>query len=98
MALGLLYLAVGVAETVRVVRSGDGGLWFWGGTLLGGGALVLAGLAALPRRPRAARWSICAGSLLGILATAWTIVVPVLALTVVVLTGRSAEEQPRPVV
>ena len=63
--LGCLLIAGGVAETVRVVRSGDGGLLFWFGTLVGGGALsdvgtglagiVLATSAPHPSNPR--RWS-----------------------------------------
>ena len=35
--LGGLLVAAGVAETVRLLRSGDGGLAFWFGTLVGGG-------------------------------------------------------------
>jgi len=35
--LGGLLVAAGIAETVRLVRSGDGGLVFWFGTLVGGG-------------------------------------------------------------
>src|SRR5687767_305502 len=43
LLLGGLYLSAGVAETIRVVRSGDGGLAFWFGTLVGGGSMVLLG-------------------------------------------------------
>ena len=51
LGLGLLYVAAGIAESVRAVTSGDGGLWFWFGTLVGGGALVLSGMAAPPVTP-----------------------------------------------
>ena len=91
LGLGSLYLAAGVAETVRVVRSGDGGLWFWSGTLLGGGALVLLGLTTFPRGSHMGSALICVGSVLGILATAWTVVVPILALAVVVLTVEATQ-------
>lgn len=36
IGLGVLLVAAGVAETVRLTRSGDGGLVFWFGTLVGG--------------------------------------------------------------
>lgn len=85
LGLGLLYLTAGVAKTGRVLRTGDGGPWFWSGSLLGGGVLVLAGLAMTSRHPRVGRALICTGGLMGIVATRWTVVVPLLALVVVVL-------------
>lgn len=88
LGLGLLYIAAGIAESVRAVSSDDGGLWFWFGTLVGGGALVLAGMAVPSRHPNVGRTLICVGSMMGILATAWTIVVPLIAVTVVALTLR----------
>ncbi len=86
LGLGVLYLAAGTAETVRAVTSDDGGLWFWFGTLVGGGALVLAGLATPARHPNIRRSLICVGSVVGVLATAWTVVIPLVAVAVVVLT------------
>lgn len=46
--LGGLLVAAGIAETVRLVRSGDA---FWFGTLVGGGVLVPTGTLLLPRKP-----------------------------------------------
>ena len=88
LALGVLYIAAGIAETVRVLRSGDGGLWFWCGTLVGGGSLVVGGLVTARRHPRVGGALICIGCLLGIVATSWTIVIPLFALWVVVLNVR----------
>ena len=85
LGLGLLYVVAGVAESVRAVTSGDGGLWFWFGTLVGGGALVLAGMAASSRHPNVGRTLVCVGSMMGVVATTWTLVVPLLAVAVVVL-------------
>jgi hypothetical protein len=85
LGLGLLYVAAGIGETVRAVTSGDGGLWFWMGTLVGGGVLVLAGLATPSRHPNVRRTLICVGSMMGVLATSWTVVVPLVAVMVVVL-------------
>ncbi|MBD3925387.1 hypothetical protein IEZ26_12185 [Nocardioides cavernae] len=85
LGLGLLYVAAGIAESVRAVTSGDGGLWFWFGTLVGGGALVLSGMVASSRHPNVGRTLICVGSMMGVLATGWTLVVPLIAVAVVVL-------------
>nr|WP_300051132.1 hypothetical protein [uncultured Nocardioides sp.] len=85
LGLGVLYVAAGLAESVRAVTSGDGGLWFWFGTLVGGGALVLSGMAVSSRHPNVGRTLICVGSMMGVLATGWTLVVPLVAVAVVVL-------------
>jgi len=85
LGLGLLYVAGGIAESVRAVTSGDGGLWFWLGSLVGGGALVLSGMAVSSRHPNVGRTLICVGSMMGVLATGWTLVVPLIAVAVVVL-------------
>ena len=87
LGLALLYIADGIAESVRAVSSGDGGLWFWFGTLIGGGALMLAGLTVpAHRHPNVGRGLICVGSMMGVVATSWTVVVPLIAVTVVILT------------
>ena len=93
IGLGVVYVLLGVMETVRLVVTGDGGLLFWFGTLVGGGALVLVG--AVPRAqplssPRLL--AVLVGACVGIPATAWTVVVPVLAMTVMALTLSSAPE------
>jgi hypothetical protein len=85
LGLALLYLSAGIAESVQAVQDPDGNLWFWFGTLIGGGALILAGLAVPARHPNVGRTLICVGSMMGVLATTWTIVVPLVAVTVVVL-------------
>jgi hypothetical protein len=85
LGLGVLYVAAGIAESVRAVTSGDGGPWFWFGSLVGGGALVLSGMAVSSRHPNVGRTLICVGSMMGVLATGWTLVVPLVAVAVVVL-------------
>ena len=89
--LGVLYIAAGIAETTRAVVSGDGGIPFWFGSLVGGGALILLG--HILRRSVL----VTVGCLAGVIATAWTIVVPVLALIVIVLAWRrTGEDSSRP--
>ena len=91
LALAGAYAALGVAETVRLTVTGDGGVLFWSGSLLGGAALLLLGAlrrSASPDRRRVA--AVVVGAVLGLPATAWTLVVPLLAVAVVLLTLRSA--------
>ena len=86
VGLGVLYVVVGVAETVEDVSSDQDVMWSWWGTIVGGGVLVLVGAAVTSRHPNVGRGLVCVGSLLGIPVTMGTIVVPVLAVLVVLLT------------
>src|SRR5688500_10115798 len=90
MSLGSLLVAAGIAETVRLVRTGDGGLWFWLPTLVGGGVLVIAGTLVLPRSPSLGRVLTCSGCVLGILPTTWTLIVPVLLIVLAVVSLKQA--------
>jgi hypothetical protein len=63
----------------------------WVPSLLGGGALVLYGVFG---RGHVSTRLVVAGALLGIVATAWTLIVPVLAMVLVVLTFNSAQRPP----
>ncbi len=88
VAVAVLLLALGVAEGVRVVRSGDlSGLPFWLGTLLGAGACVLAGTLLSARRPGLGLALTATGCLVAMVPTAWTLVVPVLLLALLVVTA-----------
>jgi len=85
VSLGGLYIVEGLAETTRAIVTGDGGIAFWFGSLVGGGVLILVGTLALRHSPRLCAGLVTAGCLAGVLATMWTIVIPLIALTVVVL-------------
>ncbi len=85
IGLGALLVLAGIAETVRLIVTGDGGLLFWFGTLSGGGALILVGTLGLSSRPAVARRLVVAGALLGLVPTMWTIVAPVLLLALITL-------------
>ena len=85
-------MAAGIAETIRVIVSGDGGLVFWFGTLVGGGVLVLSGTLLQPSRTWPGFALLAAGCALGLLPTIWTLVVPVLLLMLVVLSLRDAQQ------
>jgi hypothetical protein len=92
--VGSMFLLAGVLETIRVLRSGDGGLAFWFGTLVGGGALVLLGTLRLQSRPLLALAVVTIGAFAGSVATAWTLILPVLALLLVVLRATSTLGNP----
>lgn len=88
--LGSLLVVAGIAETVRLVRTGDGGFAFWFGTLVGGGLLVLTGTMLLPRRPHTGFILTAIGCAAGLLPTAWTLVVPGMLVALVIATARQA--------
>jgi hypothetical protein len=84
--VGGIYLAFGVGEVAGHLDE-PASLAFWATALLGGGALVLYGVFA---RAGSAKL-VAAGALLGIVGTAWTLIVPVLAVVLVVLTFNGAQ-------
>ena len=91
MFLGCLLMVAGVAETVRALRSGDGGLLFWFPTLVGGGVLIVAGTLARSRRPVLGLVLTCLGCLAAILPTIWTLLIPVLLVVLVVSSVRETQ-------
>ena len=90
LILGCLLIAAGLAETIRLVRSGDGGFIFWFGTLVGGGVLVVIGTLLLPRKPMPGFVLTMVGCFAGVVPTVWTVVMPVLLVTLVIVTARKA--------
>ena len=94
MSLGSLLVAAGIAETVRLLRTGDGGLWFWLPTLVGGGALIIVGTLVHSRRPGLGCVLTCAGCVLGILPTMWTLIVPVLLILLAVVCAQQTATKP----
>lgn len=87
---GGLLVAAGVAETVRLLRSGDGGFAFWFGTLVGGRVLILVGTRLLPQRPVVGCVLTVIGCLAGLLPTMWTIIVPLLLLALAIAAAQRA--------
>ena len=72
-----------------------GPLIFWLPTLWGGAALVLAGSFQVNRSAGASRIMVLLGSALGFVPSAWTLVMPVLIVTLIfratLTSGRRAE-------
>ena len=86
LALATTYAALGTLEVVLKAAEASeiATIAFFGGTLLGGAAVILCGLYAhLPDKTR--RALVVVGAVTGVLASAWTLVLPVLAIVVMVV-------------
>jgi len=101
LALAALYAVLGTLELVLKIAedSAIGTIAFFGGTLLGGAALLLVGLYA-PLPGTARRALVILGAATGMLASVWTLLLPVLAIAVIVgqvrvgLQGQDGPPQP----
>ena len=83
LTLGVVYAVDCVVETVTHL---DDGLAFWFGTTFLAAVLVLLGSLRPTRNPFVSGGTVALGAAIGILPTAWTVLVPVLAVVVIVLT------------
>ena len=88
MVLGCLLIVGGIAETVRLVRSGDGGIYFWFPTLVGGGVLVIVGTLVASSRPTLGFLLTMIGCFVGIVPTMWTVIVPIMLVVLMVSRAR----------
>lgn len=82
LVLGGVYLAFGVVEVIGHRNDSAAALVFWGGSLLGGGALVIAGTLLLPTQRRPGLALLTIGTLLATNATLWTLLLPIFAIYV----------------
>ncbi len=86
--VGVAFIALGLVEVAVRVLSSDPidpeAVVFWFVTLCGGGTLVLLGSFVLTR-PGWALAAVVLGCLMGMIATLWTLLLPVAALTLVIL-------------
>jgi hypothetical protein len=83
MVLGGIYLVFGVIEVITHRHDSTGALAFWGLSLLGGGALAIAGTRLLSTRRKPGLALLTIGALLGTNATLWTLLLPIFAIYVV---------------
>ena len=95
--VGIVFIVFGIIEVgVRVVSPDPievDALAFWFVSLCGGGALVLVGSFLVTRPVWASFALVAVGCLAGSVATMWTLLLPVLALTVLVLAVPRGGEQ-----
>lgn len=92
LGLGVLLIADGIGETIRLMRSGDGGFWFWFPTAVGGGLLVVAGTLLRSRRPIPGFVLTVIGCVVGIPPTLWTVIVPMLLITLIIVSAKHTAE------
>ena len=87
--VGGLFIVLGIIEVAVRVLSDEPLDWdavaFWFLALCGGGALILAGRFAA-RSGWASKGLVAVGCLLGSIATAWTLLLPILAIVLLALT------------
>lgn len=88
--VGGIFIVMGIIEvTVRLVSDEPVDLTamaFWSLSLLGGGALVLLGSFVI-RQPGIGFAMVAVGCLAGIVATAWTMLIPILAVALLILSA-----------
>jgi len=84
--LGVVFILLGIAEVIRVVGWGGGGLVFWFLSLCGGGALILVGTFVTSQRQWLSLTLVTIGCLAAANAAIWTLILPILAMTLLVLT------------
>jgi hypothetical protein len=80
VAAGLILL--GIAEVIGRLDE-PGPLWFWLPTLWGGATLILVGGFVSTENRILSRALVVAGCALGLLPSMWTLVMPVLLITVI---------------
>ena len=81
--LGLAYVALGITETIDHI--GDYTIFFWFPILCGGGVLVLVGVFKVVSPAWASIGLVTVGALAGAMAASWTVVAPILSITLIVL-------------
>lgn len=84
LVVGSLLLIFGAIECTVSMVNRDPVFFFWFPSLIGGGALVLLGTFKAGTHPRMSLAALLIGLVLGSLATAWTILIPLLAVVLAV--------------
>jgi hypothetical protein len=91
VTLGAVYVGFGIAEVVTHLDDTTLALLFWGGSLLGGGVMVLVGTFLRDRHRPIGLSLLTVGAVLGMNATAWTIAIPLFAVFVLVRSYRNED-------
>jgi hypothetical protein len=96
LSLGTLFVLFGVVEVITHRSDTAGALAFWGLSLLGGGALVLAGTLVRPTRRAWGLTLLTIGAVVATNATVWTLLVPIFAIVTVVAAYRDRGPEAMP--
>ncbi len=90
--LGIGFILFGLIETGVAINARSSIGFFWFPALCGGGALILLGMFKIRQPVPLSAALVVIGCLLGALATMWTVLIPVLAVTLIVLVLRNPRE------
>ena len=87
LLLGVGYIVAGIAGWIADVTDGDGSdLAFWLVFLCGGGVVLLLGLLRVTSPAWLSVALIAVGAVAGAIALVWSVIVPVLAVALIILT------------
>jgi hypothetical protein len=88
LSLGTLFIIFGVVEVITHRNDTAGAIAFWGISLLGGGAFVVAGTLVRNIRRGWGLAVLTSGAVVATNATVWTLLVPIFAVVTVVAAYR----------
>ncbi len=86
--LGVGFVIMGLIESAIAISGNDSIVFFWFPALVGGGLLILLGVFRVVEPARLSGVLVTLGAIAGGLALAWTLIVPLLAIALVVLVWR----------
>jgi hypothetical protein len=86
--LGAGFIVMGIVESAIAINGNDSIVFFWFPALCGGGLAILLGVFKVRQPARLSVALITLGAATGGLAMAWTLIVPLLAIALVVLVWR----------
>ena len=86
--LGIGFFVMGLIESAIAIIGNDNIVFFWFPALCGGGLLILLGVFKVLHPAWLSVALVTIGAITGGLAMAWTLIVPLLALALIVLVWR----------
>jgi hypothetical protein len=86
--LGIGFIVMGLIESAIAINGSDSIVFFWFPALVGGGLAILVGVFKVLEPARLSGGLVTAGAIAGGLAMAWTLIVPLLAVVLIVLVWR----------
>jgi len=86
--LGIGFFVMGLVESAIAINGSDDIVYFWFPALCGGGLLILLGVFKVLQPAWLSAGFVTVGAVTGGIAMAWTLIVPLLALALIVLVWR----------
>ena len=86
--LGVGFIVMGLIESAIAIDGNDSIVFFWFPALVGGGLFVLLGVFKVLHPAWLSVGLVTIGAVAGAMAMAWTLIVPLLAIALIVLVWR----------